>query len=98
MHSPWAISPQQIIYLSRQKYIRDGSTQTSEPSISFSDVMKLFLGRDSHVLAKRCLQRIAEQYQPLLNYCALSRVQRILLAKRNYSPPNARAERLVLCM
>ncbi len=72
---PWVISPQQVMYLSRQKHIRDGSESTSLPGINFSDVMKLFLGKDNQALAKRCLQRIAEQYQPLLNYCALSRLQ-----------------------
>lgn len=67
---PWAISPQQVMYVSRQKYIRDGSVPTNVPGISFADVMKLFLGKDNQALAKRCLQRIAEQYQPLLSYCA----------------------------
>ncbi len=81
MCSPWVISPQQVMYLSRQKYIRDGSESTSLPGISFADVMKLFLGRDNHALAMRCLQRIAEQYQALINYCALSRLQWVLLAK-----------------
>ncbi len=81
MCSPWAISPQQVMYLSRQKYIRNGSDSTSLPSISFADVMKLFLGQNNQALAIRCLQRIAEQYQPLLNYCALSRLQRVLQAK-----------------
>lgn len=78
---PWAISPQQVMYLSRQKYIRDGSESISLPSISFADVMKLFLGHNNQALAKRCLQRIAEQYQPLLSYCALSRLQWVLQAK-----------------
>ncbi len=81
MCSPWAISPQQVMYLSRQKYIRDGSASLSLPSISFADVMKLFLGKNNQALAKRCLQRIAEQYQPLLNYCALSRLQWVLKTK-----------------
>ncbi len=81
MCSPWAISPQQVMYLSRQKYIRDGSESTNLPGISFADVMKLFLRRDNHSLAKRCLQRIAEQYQPLLSYCALSRLQWVLKTK-----------------
>jgi len=81
MCPPWPISPQQVMYLSRQKYIQDGSKPTSLPGISFSDVMKLFLGKNNQVLAKRCLQRIAEQYQPLLNYCALSRLQRVLQTK-----------------
>lgn len=81
MCSPWAISPQQVMYLSRQKYIRDGSATTNLPGISFADVMKLFLGQDNQALAKRSLQRIAEQYQPLLNYCALSRLQWVLQAK-----------------
>ncbi len=81
MCSPWAISPQQVMYLSRQKYIRDGTVSTSLPSISFADVMKLFLGKNNQTLAKRCLQHIAEQYQPLLNYCALSRLQSVLQAK-----------------
>jgi len=81
MSSPWAISPQQIMYLSRQKYIRDGTTSTSLPGINFSDVMKLFIGKDNQVLAKRCLQRIAEQFQPLFNYSALSRLQSVLKAK-----------------
>lgn len=80
MCSPWAISPQQVMYLSRQKYIRDGSESTSIPGISFADVMKLFLGKNTQALAKRCLQRIAEQYQPLLNYCAVGRLQRVLQA------------------
>ena len=81
MCSPWVISPQQVMYLSRQKHIRDGSESTSMPGISFADVMKLFLGKNTQALAKRCLQRIAEQYQPLLNYCALGRLQRVLQAK-----------------
>ncbi len=81
MCSPWAISPQQVMYLSRQKFIRDGTASTSLPSISFSDVMKLFIGKNNQALAKRCLQRIAEQYQPLLNYCTLSRLQSVLQAK-----------------
>jgi len=81
MCSPRAISPQQVMYLSRQKYIRDGGTSITLPGISFADVMKLFLGRDNHVMAGRCLQRIAEQYLPLLNYCTLSRLQRVLQAK-----------------
>ncbi|MBL1292382.1 MAG: hypothetical protein COB61_000755 [Thiotrichales bacterium] len=81
MSSPWAISPQQIMYLSRQKYIRDGTASTSLPGISFSDVMKLFIGKNNQALAKRCLQRIAEQYQPLLNYSALSQLQSVLKAK-----------------
>lgn len=81
MCSPWAISPQQVMYLSRQKYIRDGSESTSLPGISFADVMKLFLGKNNQALAKRCLQRITKQYQPLLNYCALSRLQWVLQAK-----------------
>ncbi len=80
MCSPWAISPQQVIYLSRQKHIRDGSDSTSLPGISFADVMKLFLGRNSQILAMRCLQHIAEQYQPLLNYCTLSRLQCVVSA------------------
>ncbi len=78
---PWVISPQQVMYLSRQKYIRDGSESTSLPGISFADVMKLFLGQDNQVLATRCLQHIAQQYQPLLNYCALSRLQWVLQGK-----------------
>jgi len=78
MCSPWAISPQQVMYLSRQKFIRDGSASTALPGISFSDAMKIFLRENNHALAKRCLQRISEQYQPLLNYCALSRLQRVL--------------------
>ncbi len=81
MCSPWVISPQQIIYLSRQKYIRGGTASTSLPGISFADVMKLFLGKNNQVLAKHCLQRISEQYQPLLNYCTLSRLQSVLQAK-----------------
>lgn len=81
MCSPWAISPQQVIYLSRQKYIRDGSDSTNLVGISFADVMKLFLGQDNQVLAKRCLQRIDRQYQPLLNYCTLSRLQRVFETK-----------------
>jgi len=81
MCSPWVISPQQVMHLSRQKHIRDGSESTSLPGISFADVMKLFLGQNNQVLATRCLQRIAEQYQPLLNYCALSRLQWVLQAK-----------------
>jgi len=81
MCSPWAISPQQIIYLTRQKFIRDGCASTALPGISFADVMKLFLGRNNHVLARRCLQRIAEQYQPLLNYCTQSRLQHVLQKK-----------------
>ncbi len=81
MCSPWSISPQQIMYLSRQKYIRDGTASTSLPGISFADVMKLFLGKNNQILAKHCLQRISEQYQPLLNYCTLSRLQSVLQAK-----------------
>jgi len=81
MCSPWAISPQQVIYLSRQKFIRDGSDTTNLPGISFADVMKLFISKNNQALAKRCLRRIAEQYQPLLNYCALSRLQCVLQAK-----------------
>lgn len=81
MSSPWAISPQQVMYLARQKFIRDGCASTALPGISFADVMKLFVGRDSRALANRYLRRTAEQCQPLLNYCALSRVQRVLQAK-----------------
>ncbi len=69
------------MYLSCQKYIRDRRIPVSLPGIGFSDVMKLFLGRDDYLLVKRCLQRISEQYQPLLAYCALSRLQRVLDAK-----------------
>ncbi|MCU7937063.1 MAG: hypothetical protein KZQ99_19675 [Candidatus Thiodiazotropha sp. (ex Dulcina madagascariensis)] len=75
---PWAISPQQVMYLSRKKYIRDGSESTTMPGISFADVMKLFLGKNNHALAKRGLQRIGEQYQSLLAYCASSRSQSVL--------------------
>lgn len=78
---PWAISPQQVMYLSRPKYRRDGTAPTSLPGISFADVMKLFLKKNNQALAKRCLKRIAEQYQPLLNYCTLSRLQSVLQAK-----------------
>ncbi len=81
MCQPWAISPQQVMYLSRQKYIRDGSQSTTMPGISFADVMKLFLGQNSKAIANRCLQRISEQYQPLLKYCALSRLQFVLGSK-----------------
>jgi len=81
MCPPWAISPQQVMYLSRQKYIRDGSDSTTLPGISFSDVMKLFLRKNNGALANRCLRRFVDQYQPLFNYCALSRLQRVLRAK-----------------
>jgi len=73
--SPWVISPLRAMYLSRPKYRRDGTAPTSLPGISFADVMKLFLGKTNQPLARRCLQRISEQYQPLLNYCTLSQLQ-----------------------
>ncbi len=79
--SPWAISPQQVMYLTRQKFIRDGSASTALPGISFADVMKLFLGKKNQSLALRCLQRITEQYQPLVNCSALGRLQSVLQAK-----------------
>lgn len=75
---PWAISPQQIMYLSRQKFIRDGGSSTAIPGISFSDVMKIFLRKNNHDLVSRCLQRISEQCQPLFNSCASSRLQKVL--------------------
>ena len=78
MCSPWSISPQQVMYLSRQKYRRDGSESKTLPGISFADVMKLFLRQDNQALAKRCLIRVSEQYQLLLQHCALSRRQSLL--------------------
>lgn len=81
MLSPKEISPQQLMYLSKQKYIRDGRESTSLPGISFPDVMRLFLSTAPQTAAKRVLSRICEQYQPLFRHCALDRSQQPLTAK-----------------
>ncbi len=80
--SPWPIAPQQLVYKSGQKYIRDGQVSIAVPAISFSDVMKLFLlGNSNKKLAKRCLTKLAGQYEPLFTHCALSKVQSVLANK-----------------
>jgi len=81
MSLPWIISPQQVMYLSRYKYIRDGNDSTKLPGVNFSDAMKLFLGHSNHTLANRLLKHIADQFQPLLNNCASSRLQWVLKDK-----------------
>lgn len=79
---PWPIAPQQLIYLSRQIYIRDGQASTSVPAISFSDTMKLFFsGNSNKQLANRCLKKLSDQYEPLIKHCALSKVQSVLANK-----------------
>jgi len=73
MLSPWPIAPIKIGYLSRQKYIRDGEESTPVPNISFSDVMRLFIsnGDDSAELAARTLNKLSNQFEPLIELCAL---------------------------
>ncbi len=81
--SPWPVAPQRLVYLSKQKYIRDGQVSTSVPAISFSDLMKLFFSKDDSAtqLAKRCLMKLSVQYEPLFSHCTLSKVQNVLEKK-----------------
>ena len=76
--APWPISPKQIMHLSGQKYIRGGTESLQMVGISFADTMKLFLGRPDTSFADALLQRIAEQYEPLLQRSALNRKQHML--------------------
>lgn len=80
MFSPWPIAPIKIGYLSRQKYIRGGESSTSVPAASFSDVMGLFfsVGVDSAELASRTLNKLSNQFEPLIELCALSKEHSIL--------------------
>jgi hypothetical protein len=81
MCTPWAVSPLQVMSLSKKKYIRNGYEMTPVPGISFADAMKLFLGKQRPDWMNNCLRHIAVQYQPLFRYCALSKLQKILPAK-----------------
>ncbi len=81
MCSPWAISPRQMITLSQKKYIRDGSQFTPVPGVSFADALKLFLGKNRSDWIRKFLHNFSDQYQPLLRYCALSKLQSSLPKK-----------------
>jgi hypothetical protein len=81
MCKPWAISPLQVMSLSQRKYIRDGGDFTSVPGISFADAMKLFLEKQRIGWINESLCHVSAQYQPLLKYCALSKLQELLPRK-----------------
>ncbi len=81
MCSPWAISPQQVMTLTRYLYIRNGDQFTNVVGIPFADVMKLFLGKHRSDWSTRLLRHITEQFQPLIQRCSLSKVQNVLPAK-----------------
>ena len=73
--------PKQIIVLSQKKYIREGSQSTPVPGVSFADTLKLFVGKNRPSWNREFLRHVTDQYQPLLRYCALSKLQSILPSK-----------------
>jgi len=75
--SPWAIAPIDVIYLTKNKFIREGSIATSVSSISFADTMTLFMSQSGRIrsLALRTIEKLANQVEPLFEYCALSKNQ-----------------------
>jgi hypothetical protein len=81
MCKPWVISPLQVMSLSQRKYIRDGGDFTPVPGISFADAMKLFLEKQRIGWINEFLYHVSAQYQPLLKYCALSKLQGLLPRK-----------------
>ena len=81
--SPWTIAPIQTISLTKNKYIRDGLSSTPVSSLSFADTMTLFISRADNVkqLSVRAIEKLVNQVEPLLRYCALSKNQRQLKKK-----------------
>jgi len=82
--SPWPVAPVKIVYISRQKYIRDGESSTSIPAIGFSETMRLFFSHGDEIeqLAARSLVRLSNQIEPLITHCALSKTQHVLGNKK----------------
>lgn len=75
--SPWSLSPEQLVRLSKNIYQRDGEiAKASVPAISFTQTMRLFFDEGSRLdeLATQSLQKICRQTQWLFNLCATHRV------------------------
>lgn len=70
--APWSIEPVKFNFLSKLKYIRDGSESLSVPGMKFSETMKLFfsLNLDEQKTAEHWLIRFTDQYEPLFNLCS----------------------------
>jgi len=70
--APWSVEPVKLNFLSKDKYIRDGSESLSVPGMEFSETMKLFfsLNLDVQKTAEHWLIRFTDQYQPLFNLCS----------------------------
>lgn len=75
--SPWAIPPIDVIYLTKNKFIRDGLTSTPVNAISIADTMTLFMSQSDGLrpLALRTIEKLANQVEALFEYCALSKNQ-----------------------
>ncbi|EFK09591.1 conserved hypothetical protein [delta proteobacterium NaphS2] len=75
--SPLPIAPIEIIHLTKNKYIRNGLSSIPVVSLSFADTMFLFMSQSSGVkqLALRAISKLANQVEPLFEYCALSKNQ-----------------------
>ena len=75
--SPWAIAPIDAIYLTKNKFIREGSTSTPVSSISFADTMTLFMSQSDRIrpLALRTIEKLANQVEALFEFCSSSKNQ-----------------------
>ncbi len=78
---PWVLAPIETIYLTKNKYIRDGLSSTSVSPMSLADTMALFMTRSDNVktMVLGNIKKLANQLEPLFRYCALSKNQWRLL-------------------
>ncbi len=94
---PWVIAPIETIFLTKNKFIRNGLTPTPEKPVGFSDTMTLFLSQSSSAknLAYRNIEKISNQVEPLFKYCALSKVKSRIDKKVTKVDKNALVLKLV---
>ncbi|MBI3563190.1 MAG: hypothetical protein HY080_15900 [Gammaproteobacteria bacterium] len=89
---PWPIAPSSLVDLSRNRFKtkgndievlmlnRNGRKVKPNPSIVFSDSMKIFFSfkQSNEQLASRSLAKISNQFEPLISHCALSKTNSVL--------------------
>ncbi len=83
--SPMKLAPEQIVRLFQKKYVSSGQRSNSVYTFSFSDAMNLFLSRTDSVcsLARRSLSKFIDQYEALLESCALNKCRNEKMNKAN---------------
>lgn len=97
-YRPWIISPESSINILKYKYIRDGQASTEIPSISFTDVMKLFfsLEGENRAFATRCLNKLTNQCEPLFSYTSVCQRQAVLAKNKQTKKSNSQSNTQVL--